>query len=234
MENSRLPIDICERILDHCTNNRLSTDGSDQVLTTCSLVCTAWRHRSCYNLYFVVRIRDQVQCRLFLDAITDHPERAAWVQYLYINPSEHSKYIPLATLLSPSLLTHCKFMEFQLREIDYCYPAHYVSRVLAPLLGQHPSITWLSAWVDGYQIRIDDVFRILQLNPRIDQLKLCEHTMHLPLEKDAKRLARAKFKPPVHLWYLEVVGYHTPVMLCETDIVTIHHIFAVYIAHLSA
>ncbi|KAI0745080.1 hypothetical protein C8Q76DRAFT_702435 [Earliella scabrosa] len=72
MQNSRLPIELCERIIDFASINPLYGTDYDQApidyptLLACVLVCQAWHPRARHNLFSRVVVRSCKALQLFL------------------------------------------------------------------------------------------------------------------------------------------------------------------------
>ncbi|KAJ3482629.1 hypothetical protein NLI96_g6847 [Meripilus lineatus] len=112
MQSSKLPIEVCERVIDKLANSihnpsvidYAETLGSIPTLCACSLVCRDWVPRSQHHLFRCVRLCTTVEADAFLDTIARHPHRAQLVQLLSISPSPPpSLPSPLAPVpLSPT------------------------------------------------------------------------------------------------------------------------------------
>ncbi|KAI0741059.1 hypothetical protein C8Q76DRAFT_210265 [Earliella scabrosa] len=76
MERSRLPVEVCERIIDLAAINPpydTRYDGTEsivdyQTLLACVLVCHAWRPRARYHLFYRVIVDSPKHLNLFLTA----------------------------------------------------------------------------------------------------------------------------------------------------------------------
>ncbi|KAI0743418.1 hypothetical protein C8Q80DRAFT_1323946 [Daedaleopsis nitida] len=70
MDDSRLPIELCERVIDVAGGEPWRGTGRAidyAALRTCALVCKAWSPRARHNLFFRVGLRTARQLKLFLD-----------------------------------------------------------------------------------------------------------------------------------------------------------------------
>ena len=97
MECSRLPIDICEAIIDACgCENYLRLRYT--TLRACALTCKPWHPRSRYNLLGRVRFRRPQQVESFLETIIADPPLADLVHELHITPADahHHGFFPIA------------------------------------------------------------------------------------------------------------------------------------------
>ncbi|KAJ3479711.1 hypothetical protein NLI96_g8870 [Meripilus lineatus] len=95
MQTPKLPIEVCERIIDCLAifdhnstipdyNNALR---SNPTLYSCALVCRDWTYRSQHHLFRQpVLLFTAHQAYAFLDVVTRHPHRARLVRHLTISP----------------------------------------------------------------------------------------------------------------------------------------------------
>ncbi|KAI0654333.1 hypothetical protein C8Q70DRAFT_531612 [Cubamyces menziesii] len=134
MANSKLPIDVCERIIDDVYNVTQEPWRCYELLA-CALTCKAWTPRSLYVLYSYVYV-DGRTAPMFLESLAQYPERAAWTRSLHVSSDD---YVPLGLLLSPQLLRRCKKLAIN----NDAYSALYIDRVIKPLLISHCSINCL-------------------------------------------------------------------------------------------
>ena len=92
MQHARIPIEICERLID--TLNELRGPGQRPVSTlqACTLTCSAWLPRSRLNLYHTVVFSDPVQIDLFIRTLQVLPWLGEHVRVLRIGgPSQEAK-----------------------------------------------------------------------------------------------------------------------------------------------
>ena len=99
MENCRLPIEICELIIEDIPRNCAWWAGHDgydlpSFHLTFTSICTAWLPRALRILYYKPVFQHTLQLDLFLRTITDNPFLAALVHELVIDPSDPRTYIP--------------------------------------------------------------------------------------------------------------------------------------------
>ncbi|KAI0643856.1 hypothetical protein C8Q79DRAFT_158303 [Trametes meyenii] len=146
MENCRVPIEVCERIIDLVAIAHFwPWDIGSRTLLACTLVCSAWQQHSCYRCYKDLRIRGYSQCMSLLDTLRKHTERRGWVQTLHIDIGD--EYIPFSLLLAPQFLgnylqkLHLDSSPFH--PLRALYPPHFMNRVLMPLLPSCRNITCL-------------------------------------------------------------------------------------------
>ena len=123
MNNSRLPIDICEQIIDACCYFTWNLEP-DPYLTwcRCALVCSAWRPRSQFNLLFEVVFTRAAQVALLTRTLLHQPDYANLVYMVRIGYA--AGYIPFAHPQFPRLLRNCAALD--LCNIDWSfYPPRY-------------------------------------------------------------------------------------------------------------
>lgn len=124
MENSRLPIEICERIIDQC--------GYRWILYETSLVCTAWRLRSQYNLFYKIRISSASRFNLLLRTLITRPQLSDSIVKVHID-AYNSEYIPFCDTLFIPLLKKCRTLVFFLN--SRLFPPKYFDTVFSKLDG---------------------------------------------------------------------------------------------------
>ncbi|KAJ3479715.1 hypothetical protein NLI96_g8869 [Meripilus lineatus] len=109
MQSSKLPIEVCERVIDSLAisvHNPTWNDYFDAVRLTltmyaCALVCRDWVPRSQHHLFHQVKLCTTHQADSFLDTITRHPHRAKSVRYLSISPNPPPSSASLRKQVSP-------------------------------------------------------------------------------------------------------------------------------------
>ncbi|RPD71940.1 hypothetical protein L226DRAFT_573605 [Lentinus tigrinus ALCF2SS1-7] len=127
MDESRLPLELCELILDACGREfyvRLRYD----TLRACALTCKSWHPRSRYNLLHRVSFRRPQQVDRFLSTITADPTLADLVHELHVTPADAHRhgFFPIA---NPRLVTKLRGVhELALRQFnwDTFPPIYYV------------------------------------------------------------------------------------------------------------
>ena len=113
MNNSCLPIDICEQIIDTCRGSGFPWWREDSYETWCrsALVCYAWRPRSQYNLLREVVFERASQVALLIRTLLDRPHLAKLVRTIGVSPLHANpvpaQYIPFAQTPLPQLLENC-------------------------------------------------------------------------------------------------------------------------------
>ena len=109
MENSILPIDICEGIIDGCEDrNDLTYDYDDSYTCysswkTTALVCRAWHLRSRYNIFHTVVLWKPNHVERLIQTVSDRTPlgslRLSLVRRIHIYTDlEDPKFIPFASL----------------------------------------------------------------------------------------------------------------------------------------
>ncbi|TFK84529.1 hypothetical protein K466DRAFT_601917 [Polyporus arcularius HHB13444] len=127
MDESRLPLELCELILDASGCEfyvRLRYD----TLRACALTCKGWHPRSRYNLLHRVSFRRPQQIERFLSTITANPALADLVHELHVTPADAHRhgFFPIA---NPQLVTKLRNMRhLALRQFnwDTFPPIYYV------------------------------------------------------------------------------------------------------------
>ncbi|KAJ3481794.1 hypothetical protein NLI96_g7416 [Meripilus lineatus] len=114
MQSCKLPIEVCERVIDHLAlsahgqmwNSYVQAIQSRPTLYACLLVCRDWVHRSQLHLFRCVELRTTRGAEAFLAILARHPQRAQLVQFLTIAPfpppSPSSSPEPVSPSLKPS------------------------------------------------------------------------------------------------------------------------------------
>lgn len=107
MDQGRLPIDVCERVIDMITtgshHSRTFYPLYLNDLCACALTCSDWLPRSRLNLYRQVRIRERNDLDRFSETIlVDQPFLANLVQELVLGhppeKKERTGYVPFAEI----------------------------------------------------------------------------------------------------------------------------------------
>ncbi|KAI0689211.1 hypothetical protein C8T65DRAFT_673207 [Cerioporus squamosus] len=138
MNHSRLPLEVCETVIDACGCEdylRLRYD----TLRACALTCKGWHPRSRYNLLARVRFRRPHQVERFLDTIVADPPLADLVHELHITPAEahHHGFFSIA---NPSLVKRLHGLrKLVLGQFDWnSFPPFYYA-----LIGKFNSVSTL-------------------------------------------------------------------------------------------
>lgn len=129
MENSRLPIDVCEEVVD-----MIKTDIADydifnkrlrrpyRTLLACALACKKWQSRSQYNIFRSVVFNDTKQVDLLIRTLRDNPGLASVVTEIRTPwDFEYPVYIPLGRL--SNLVPMCRNLNL---DLGRAYPAKYI------------------------------------------------------------------------------------------------------------
>ena len=112
MNDSRLPIEICEHIIDFCReppDNSWFSRTSYHTLRQTALVCSAWLPRSRLNLFYEVFLRDASNVDLLLRTLQETPHFADMVVRLTIRGDD--RYVPFARMPLPLLLKNCAALD---------------------------------------------------------------------------------------------------------------------------
>ncbi|KAI0710596.1 hypothetical protein C8Q76DRAFT_738028, partial [Earliella scabrosa] len=136
MNNSRLPIEIWEHIIDSC---RKPQDWYERMWyhtwRQTALVCSAWLPRSRLNLLYEVELSDASDVDLLLRTLQEAPHFADMVHRLSVNTYIKS-YQPLARMPLVLLLKNC--VALRLYDTDWAeiYPSRHADRFLHPWSGR--------------------------------------------------------------------------------------------------
>lgn len=192
MNNSYLPIDVCEHIIDEVGRQeswiilrvglgaRVPVKGlhlsTRHLMTWCStsLVCSSWRPRSQLNLLSNVRLETESQLDLLLRTLTENPALSSFIVNIEVH--DNTSYIPFHRLALLGLRS--EGIALRLGQIAWkYYPPRYLDTALARL---HGHITSLECAVDLIDISLATFFRFIWALPRLRHLHL--HTITLGSE----------------------------------------------------
>lgn len=195
MENSRLPIEVCERVIDECFYFDWRPDR--KTLRACALTCSDWLPRSRYNLYHGLYLKDSKSAGSIVDTLTGRPELAEHVRLINIWP-RHC-YVPLTEVLSLLSLKKCQILEMNIGPLDG-FPPRYVQNCLFPSLTKFESVVDLYYAVQSTASAIG-IFHIIWAMPQLLWCKLiCEDTLTLAASSlDNLKKTALKIKPRLHL-----------------------------------
>ncbi|KAI0706693.1 hypothetical protein C8Q76DRAFT_162735 [Earliella scabrosa] len=112
MENCRIPLEICEYIIDECREWEVRHD-SYPVWRRLALVCSAWVSRTQFNLLYEVHIESPSHVDLLIRTLLSRPLLADAVRVLTVVGSDHNPG-PFARMPLPRLLKNCFSLEFYL------------------------------------------------------------------------------------------------------------------------
>lgn len=87
MDQCRLPVEVCERIIDfvgYGRSDRFHFPSHLNDLRACALTCRNWLPRSRLNLYRCVWFQERCQLERVSQNIADHPFLAEFVQELFL------------------------------------------------------------------------------------------------------------------------------------------------------
>ena len=99
----RLPIEVCEYIIDAVFDDRYRlAPVSLDTLSSCALVCQAWRPRAQRVLFGYVILRDREGLYRFSELLDTSPELASYVQILALRGNIHLAYS--TAMLFPAVL----------------------------------------------------------------------------------------------------------------------------------
>ncbi|KAI0756317.1 hypothetical protein C8Q80DRAFT_22778 [Daedaleopsis nitida] len=176
MENARLPIDVCEQVIDRCWCNGAVEDPDPDlripdygVLRATALVCSAWRPRSQYNMFSrVAKMDSQSRIDRLLRTLEEFPRLSDLITCVPI--WAHRRYISLCqTPLLPTLY-RCTTWEFCID--GRFFPPRYTDTVLPRLYGRQ-NVTHLTLVVVNSSVV--SLLRFIWSLPRLQ--RLCCHTI---------------------------------------------------------
>ncbi|RDX47151.1 hypothetical protein OH76DRAFT_1406305, partial [Lentinus brumalis] len=109
MNHSRLPLEVCEAIIDACGCENYLRLRYD-TLRACALTCKGWQPRSRYNLLRRVRFRRPHQVERFLDTIIADPPLADLVHELHITPADAHRH-GFFSIANPALVKRLRGLQ---------------------------------------------------------------------------------------------------------------------------
>ncbi|KAI0704576.1 hypothetical protein C8Q76DRAFT_801494 [Earliella scabrosa] len=141
MNNSLLPIDISEHIIDSCyVGTWWLRKGTYHTWCQAALVCSAWLPRSQLNLLHEVRLRNASHVDLLLRTVQEMPHFADLIVRLGVE-GEEAVYVPFARMPLPRLLKKCVALDLSF--VDWSlYPPRYAD-------------TGLHVWSNIEELRLD-------------------------------------------------------------------------------
>lgn len=150
MDNSILPIDACEAVIDAVRGYTIWNEAYETWRAT-ALVCHAWVSRSRFNMLRDACVWTVSQAQLLRRTIERNPSAADDVHTLCY--SFRQAYVPIVCLAAPSLFPKCK--KLTLRTDWSRFPPGYLGRIPHGSLG----ITSLVLHIDG--LTASDFFRFV-------------------------------------------------------------------------
>ncbi|TFK79362.1 hypothetical protein K466DRAFT_505691 [Polyporus arcularius HHB13444] len=97
----RLPIEVCERVIEAVyTDWYYSVSMSLATLSSCALVCRAWRPRAQRVLFDYVLLRDKDALYDFAELLDASPELGTYVHTLELRGYLHVPYSPVVLFLT--------------------------------------------------------------------------------------------------------------------------------------
>ncbi len=151
MINSRLPIDVCEHILDACYQGRFSYSYGFRLLdeesyhtwSCTALVCSDWLPRTRFNLFYYVSVNSPSECSPLLRTLSSSPHLASLVIQVHVKgytvAETHGLCTSYAKLLDPQLLINCVCVYLDLPELFSDFPRRF-DRILFTLSAHHSRI----------------------------------------------------------------------------------------------
>ncbi|RDX43232.1 hypothetical protein OH76DRAFT_1233763 [Lentinus brumalis] len=97
----RLPIEVCERIIEAVYDEKYyAVSTSLATLSSCALVCRAWRPRAQRVLFEFVPLRDKDALYRFAELLHASPELGTYVRTLEFRGYLHVPYSPVVLFLT--------------------------------------------------------------------------------------------------------------------------------------
>lgn len=149
MQNSRLPIEVCEVVIDSIRETRPWWDRRPNRwhcwdFCACALVCSGWLTRARIQMFHTVAFTSRSQLELFIHVIIQNPFYASLVRELVLLPLTDEEYIPFGHAALVSRLHRLRSIVYtyvenvSVKTIAWPYPSRYLL-----LAGQY-SLTDLS------------------------------------------------------------------------------------------
>ncbi|KAI0794652.1 hypothetical protein C8Q74DRAFT_588171 [Fomes fomentarius] len=176
MDNSRLPIDICEHIIDACYEpNTWLHETSYPSWRQTAIVCFDWYPRTRYNILYEVDIHRASQLDHLLRTLLETPHLGDLINAVWIQPGSR-QYIPFARLLHPRFLSNCSHLS--LYRLDWkAFPPRYADTSLYSLRGSR-LITHLTITIDSGCCAA--ILHFIYSLPLLQELALRSTTAHIP------------------------------------------------------
>ncbi len=180
MHSSRLPIEICEHVIDACYEDPDDSWLHKTSYRTCrqtAVVCYGWLPRTQLNLLRHIKICSASRLDLLLRTFSDTPHLADLVSGVMISQLKE-EYMPFAQLLNPQLLRNCIRMQF-IGTAWEAFPSRYATdRIL---------YKWRNLGLTHFAIELEQgccasVLRFLYTLPQLQELTLdaIRKTIHIP------------------------------------------------------
>ncbi len=191
MINSRLPIDVCEHIIDACYQGDLSSDYGFTLLVeksyrtwSCTaLVCSDWLPRTQFNLFCCVLVKSLSKCNLLLRTLSSSPHLASLVIQVHVKgytvAKTHGLCTSYAKLLDPQLLKNCVHVYLDLPRHFSDFPRRFDRILFYPF---RTSLTHISVELTSRDC--SSIFRFLYTLPLLQHLCLICYTDVVPYIPD--------------------------------------------------
>ncbi|RPD64356.1 hypothetical protein L226DRAFT_569796 [Lentinus tigrinus ALCF2SS1-7] len=135
MEHSRLPIELCELVIDLVREplpwwrrHELLQESTPRQFVKYTLVCFHWLPRARFLLYHTVAFESPVQVELFKRSITENPSLVDNVRELKLDPRSDIAYIPVVLLMRCLPYLRTLIWNFA-RQNAWAYPPRHHSLV---------------------------------------------------------------------------------------------------------
>ncbi len=172
MQNSRLPIELCELVIGFIQELEPWWEGyawwrdEPSELVRYTYICSAWLPRARVVLYRVVVLKEPSQVDLFIRTITEHPWFTDMVGELVIQPKDQGTYIPFVhhTLVRRLYRLKTLVYDFDYQSTWVYPPRHHLLVPRYPIteldIRNPPSTTW------------SEMFRLIWALPHLQRLSL--------------------------------------------------------------
>ncbi|RPD63504.1 hypothetical protein L227DRAFT_391923 [Lentinus tigrinus ALCF2SS1-6] len=135
MQNARLPIELCELIIDYCYIETVESHHAEDwvvypryaALLACSLTCSDWLPRAHRNLYRHIWLRSSRTADLLERTLTSMPRLGPLVLELTVGARSTSNYISFARATFVRLLENIRYLH--LHWMSQYHPPQYHRRL---------------------------------------------------------------------------------------------------------
>ena len=157
MEDARLPIEVCERVMD-CARWPDDADWVEMnncseraLFLACARVCSAWLPRALVNLYHTVTLGDSSDVNGLIRTIVRRPDLADLIQIMFVQGNVDVTYVPFAHGFLTSHLRNLR--NLQLDYVTLMKPSKFYPPRYHLLVAQYPiqELALQCYWMDADQ-----------------------------------------------------------------------------------